>query len=76
MSTVSSIPGFLTVSEAAELIGVDGSQIRRYCIAYEEKGPGEGRLRGRKVGQQWMIHREDAKKFKRQPAGNPNLVKG
>lgn len=66
MSTVSSIPGYLTISEAAAIIGVDGSQVRRYCI--DEKLPAV------KVGQQWMIKRKDAENFERPPVGNPNLV--
>lgn len=66
MATVSSIPGYLTVSEAATVIGVDESQVRRYCI--DRKLPAE------KVGQQWLIKSEDAKRFVRPPMGNPNLV--
>lgn len=67
MSTVSSTPGYLTVQEVADMIGVDGSQVRRYCI--------DGKLPAVKIGQQWMIKREDAKSFDRPPVGNPNFVK-
>lgn len=64
---MSSIPGYLTISEAAEVIGVDGSQVRRYCI--------DGKLPAVKVGKSWLIKREDVKKFDRPPMGNPNLIK-
>lgn len=64
---MSSIPGYLTVTEAADVIGVDGSQVRRYCI--------DKKLAAVKVGQQWMIKRDDARKFERPPAGNPNFQK-
>lgn len=66
MSTVSSIPDYLTVSEAVRLIGVDPSQVRRYCI--------DGKLPAVKIGQQWMIRESDAESFKRPPVGNPNLL--
>lgn len=66
VSIVSNIPGYVTASEAARIIGVDESQVRRYCI--DEKLPAT------KVGQQWMIRESDAKKFKRPPMGNPNLI--
>lgn len=67
MNDVSSIPGYLTVTEAAEVIGVDGSQVRRYCI--------DRKLPAVKVGQQWLIKRRDAEAFDRPPVGNPNLQK-
>jgi excisionase family DNA binding protein len=66
MSAVSSIPGYLTVEEAADLIGVDGSQVRRYCI--------DKKLPAVKVGKAWLIKRRDVQRFKRPPMGNPNLV--
>lgn len=66
MSSVSSVPGYLTVAEAAVIIGVDDSQVRRYCI--------DGKLPAVKVGQQWLIKAGDARKFERPPVGNPNLV--
>lgn len=67
MSNVSSIPGYLTIAEAAESIGVDGSQVRRYCL--------DGKLPAVKVGNQWMIKSKDVKAFDRPPMGNPNLLK-
>jgi excisionase family DNA binding protein len=67
MSTVSAIPGFVTAEEAAEIIGVHHSQVCRYCI--------EKQLPARKVGNQWLIKRSDARKFKRRPVGNPEFQK-
>jgi excisionase family DNA binding protein len=64
---MSSIPGYLTAAEAALIIGVDESQVRRYCIS--------GALKAVKVGQQWMIRHSDAEKFERPPVGNPNFQK-
>lgn len=62
---MSSIPGFVTVDEAAGIIGVHRSQISRYCTS--------GKLPARKVGNQWLIKRDDAKRFKRPPVGNPEF---
>jgi len=67
MSTVSTIPGYLTAEEAAEIIGVHHSQVCRYCT--DEK------LRAIKVGNQWLIKESAARKFKRPPVGNPAFQK-
>ncbi|MGE3639502.1 MAG: helix-turn-helix domain-containing protein [Pirellulales bacterium] len=64
---MSAIPGYLTASEAAELIGIDHSQVCRYCQ--------DGRLKATKVGNQWMIKRDDARKFQPHPVGNPTFRK-
>lgn len=66
MATVSTIPDYLTVREAADIIGVDESQVRRYCL--------DSKLPAKKVGQVWLIKTDDAKNFVRPPMGNPNLV--
>lgn len=60
---MSTIPGFCTTAEAAAVIGVDPSQVRRYCIG--------GKLPGRKVGKAWLIPTEKVKTFSRPPIGNP-----
>lgn len=65
MSTVSSIPGYLTAYEVAEILEVDHSQVCRYCA--------DGKLPAIKVGNQWMIRASDARKFKRPPVGNPTF---
>lgn len=67
MIATESIPGYLTTDEAAERIGVDASQVRRYCLA--------GLLDARKAGNRWMIPAKQVRKFKRPPVGNPNFRK-
>lgn len=67
MSTVSSIPGYLTPDEAAAVIGVDSSQVCRYCR--------DKTLPAKRVGRQWLIKREDAKNFERPKVGNPEFQK-
>ena len=65
--SMSTINGYLTSSEAAEIIGVSRSQVSRYVSS--------GKLPARRVGQQLLIREKDAKKFKRPPPGNPNFQK-
>lgn len=67
MATVSTIPGYLTAHEVAEMLGVDHSQVCRYCA--------DGKLPAIKVGNQWMIRGADARRFKRPPVGNPAFQK-
>lgn len=63
MSTVSSIPGYMTAYEVADILEVDHSQVCRYCA--DEKLPAI------KVGNQWMIKENDARNFQKPPVGNP-----
>lgn len=58
---------YVTVKEAAEIIGVDESQVRRYIYA--------GRLKAIDLGKQWLLDREQVRKFRRPPPGNPNFRK-
>lgn len=67
MNKMSSIKGYLTITEAADLIGVDGSQVRRYCL--------RGILPAVKIGRAWLIKDCDVRRFERPPVGNPNLVR-
>lgn len=67
MSAVSSIPGYLTAYEVAEILEVDHSQVCRYCA--------DGKLSARKIGNQWMIREADVRKFKRPPVGNPAFLR-
>lgn len=66
MPKVSVIPGYLTVTEAAKIIGVHHSSVCRYCQ--------DGLLQAKKIGNYWMIKESAAKKFKRPPMGNPQLA--
>lgn len=65
---MSAIPGYVTAYEAADMLGIDHSQVCRYCA--------DKRLPARKIGNQWMIKREDVKKFEKPQVGNPNFRKG
>lgn len=49
----------LTVAEAAEVIGISISEVRRYCAA--------GRLAARRPGRDWLIDAADAARFKEIP---------
>jgi excisionase family DNA binding protein len=60
---MSAIPGYLTVREAADLIGVSHSQVTRYIA--------NGQLPAIELGQQKLIRKADATKFQRPPRGNP-----
>lgn len=64
---MAAIPGYLTVYEAAEVIGVSHSQCTRYIA--------EGLLDAADLGHQKLIREEDAKAFNRPPKGNPQFKK-
>ena len=55
---------FVTVDEAAEIIGVSSVRIRQFCQ--------DGRL-GEKLGNHWLITEDDARDFaeKERPQGRP-----
>lgn len=54
---------YITTKEAAALLNVDESQVRRYCI--------EGKLPCRKHGRDWLILRADTECFVPPPRGRP-----
>jgi predicted site-specific integrase-resolvase len=54
----------LRPSQAAKIIGVSKSRVNRYCR--------EGRL-GFRIGDQFFIPIDQAKKFKAMPTGRPKL---
>lgn len=62
---MAAIPGYLTTAEAAVLIGVDVSQVCRYC---QDK-----KLPAIRVGRSWLIRKTDARAFERPAVGNPNF---
>ena len=51
----------LSVAEAAAVIGIDGSQVRRYCRS--------GKLPASQISGTWVIRRADAEAFKPEPRG-------
>ncbi len=60
---MSQIPGFLTLAEAAKIIGVSHAQASRYVH--------DDLLEHAEVGNQYLIPEEAAKNFERPAKGNP-----
>lgn len=65
MSMATTIPGYYTISEAADVIGVSGSQVTRYIHGKK--------LEAVDLGGQWLIEQAEVHKFQRKPRGNPNF---
>jgi excisionase family DNA binding protein len=61
--SIMAIEGFVTVKEAAKIIGRDGSTICRYIRA--------GKLPAVSIGKTWLIRDEDVHKFTPPEMGNP-----
>lgn len=68
MSTMTSSPisQYITLNEAAEIIGVSPQQAWRYI-----HNLGQASLPAVRFGTVWMVRRKDAERFKRIPVGNP-----
>ncbi len=49
----------LTISEAAQRLGLSAAMVRRYCA--------EGKLQGQKVGRDWTIRQQDVEIFAAKP---------
>ena len=64
---MSSIPGFVTIEEAAAIIGVSRVSVHRYCQS--------GQIGAVQVNRVWLIPADRAKSFERIPVGNPNFRK-
>lgn len=64
------IPGFYTLDEAAEVLGVSRSQVSRYLS--REDSP----LKAINLGKQKLIEQGSVHKFKRPPMGNPAFLRG
>lgn len=63
MATIETIPGYIRLEKAAEIIGVSHSQVWRYI--------NDGLLDALKVGNTHLVKETDAKGFERPPRGNP-----
>lgn len=66
MSTVNSTFQFLSVSEAAALLGITDGRVRQLL--------GEGEIEGQKLGEKnWAIHIDEVDRHKkeRRPVGRP-----
>ena len=57
------IPGYYTMDEAAEVIGVSASQVSRYITG--------GKLSAIDLGGQKLLEQQAVHKFERTPVGNP-----
>ena len=64
---MATIPGYYTVYEAAEIIGVSHSQVSKYIR--------NGQLPATPLGHQKLIEQEAVHKFQRPPVGNPQFRK-
>lgn len=64
MSTVA-LGNLVSVSEAAERLGLDEDSVTRYCRL--------GRLRAQQKGRMWLIDEECLETFQPRPRGNPNF---
>ncbi len=62
---MATIPGYYTISEAAEVIGVSHSMVTRYIRS--------GQLPAINIGLQKLIEQEAVHKFERKPVGNPQF---
>lgn len=65
MATKTTLPGYVRLERAAEIIGVHHSQVWRYIDA--------GLIDALKIGNTHLIKEADAKKFRRPPRGNPQF---
>lgn len=54
----------LSLTEAAEIAGVETATLRRAAL--------DGRLAARKLGKQWVVTRGNLDKWMKSPAHNPN----
>ena len=65
MATKTTLPGYIRLEEAAEIIGVSHSQVWRYID--------EGLLDALVFGNTHLVKRDDARNFERPPRGNPDF---
>lgn len=64
---MATLPGYYTIYEAAEVIGVSHSQVTRYVK--------DKLLPAVELGHQKLIEQEAVHKFQRPPVGNPQFRK-
>ena len=67
MATKTTIPGYVRLERAGQLIGVDPSTVWRYIK--------EGRLDALVIGNTHLVKEADAKNFERPPLGRPPILK-
>lgn len=64
---MATIPGYYTIAEAAEVIGISYAQVARYVQKNE--------LKAIDLGHQKLIEQSVVHQFKRRPVGNPAFQK-
>ena len=67
MTAIATLPGYYTLYEAAEIVGVSHSQMSRYIR--------QNLLKAIELGHQKLIEQEAVHKFRRPPVGNPAFRK-
>jgi excisionase family DNA binding protein len=67
MTDMATLPGYYTVYEAAQVIGVSHSQVTRYIKSKL--------LEAVELGHQKLIEQEAVHKFQKPSVGNPNFRK-
>jgi predicted site-specific integrase-resolvase len=67
VATTETIPGYIRLEKAAEIIGVSHSQVWRYID--------DGLLDALKIGNTHMVKEDDAKSFERPQRGNPAFLR-
>ena len=65
---MATIPGYMTIQEAAPIIGVSEATVTRYC-------QGEMLSGAKNLGKQWIIPARSVKNFKKPPRGNPTFLR-
>jgi hypothetical protein len=63
VATKTTIPGYVRLEQAAEIIGVSHASVWRYIQ--------EGLLDALKIGNTHLVKESDARKFERPPLGRP-----
>lgn len=65
VATKTTIPGYVRLERAAEIIGVDHSTVWRYI--------NDGMLDALKIGNTHLVREQDAKNFERPRVGRPPI---
>lgn len=63
--TIPGLPGYVSVKEAAEMLGVSDKRVYQYVMA--------GRLPARRIGHMLILPVEEVRRFKPQPSGRARV---
>lgn len=64
----------ITTPQAARMLGVTTNRILAMIHAYQDRGPGVGRLRAKKEGRDWKIRPVDLRKVENRRPGRPRKL--